>query len=91
MSEITKFKKYIKELLEENQERRNSERGTGVYLAENIGSYYMLVGNILLLQSIAEHFKIPYDTNYSPFETETDDEQFNYWGAVGPIGRKDNQ
>lgn len=88
---INDVKRYIKELLEEKQKQRDSTRGSGVYLGENIGAYYMLVGEILLLQNMAEDFKIPYDANYSPFETDIDDEQFNYWGVAGAIGRKDNK
>ena len=83
----TEMKKYIKNELILQQKHRDDTRGSGVFLPESIGSYYMTVGAILVLQELCKAFKILYDENYSPWETDKDDENFNYCGSSGKIGR----
>ena len=82
------FIKYIKFLLNDAVQKREKARGTGVYLAENIDRYYMNVGEILLLQKICKEIGINIE-QYNPYETEEDDNKYNYCSAAGAIGIKD--
>ena len=81
------FKKYINSLLYDAVQKREKARGTGVYLAENIDRYYMNVGEILFLQKICKEIGINIE-KYNPYETEEDDNKYNYCGAAGAIGIK---
>lgn len=82
------FKIYIKSLLNTVIQKREKTRGTGVYLSENIDDYYINVGEILLLQKICMEIGINIE-QYDPYETEEDDNKYNYCGALGEIGGKD--
>lgn len=85
ITNIKDLKIYLKELLEKEIQNRESSRGTGVLLAENIQHYDFQCAEILLLQRLLKKLGVKVK-NYDPFETEEDDNKFNYWGAVGPIG-----
>ena len=76
-------------MLETEIKNREEERGTGVYLGENMQSYDFKCANILLLQSLLKKLGVKVE-DYDPFEREEDDNKFNYWGAIGAIGIKDN-
>lgn len=88
ITNMKEFKVYIKSLLNSAIQQREKTRGTGVYLAENMDSYYINVGEIFLLQRICKNIGLIID-EYNPFETEEDDDKFNYCGASGAIGQKD--
>lgn len=89
---IKKLKQIITEKLEEAIECRENTRGCGVYLAENIGSYYLSIGEISTLQEIGELVGVDSKLReYDPYETEEDDKKYNYCGALGEIGRKDSK
>lgn len=85
ITNIKDLKIYLKELLEKEIQNRESSRGTGVLLAENIQHYDFQCAEILLLQRLLKKLGVKVK-DYDPFETEEDDNKFNYWGAVGPIG-----
>ena len=86
---IKKLKQIITGKLEEAIKYRENTRGCGVYLAENIGIYYLIIGEISTLQEIGELVGVDRKLReYDPYETEEDDEKFNYYGALGEIGRK---
>lgn len=89
---IKKLKQIITEELETVINYREKTRGSGVYLAENIGSYYMIVAEIQTLQNIGELVGVNKKLlEYDPFEKEEDDDKFNYFGSLGEIGRKDDK
>lgn len=90
ITNMKEFKKYIKSLLNDAVQKREKARGTGVYLAENIDRYYTNVGEILLLQKICKEIGINIE-QYNPYETEEDDNKYNYCGAAGAIGIKDGK
>lgn len=83
ITNIKDLKIYLKELLEKEIQNRESSRVTGVLLAENIQHYDFQCAEILLLQRLLKKLGVK---NYDPFETEEDDNKFNYWGAIGLIG-----
>ena len=85
ITNIKDLKIYLKELLEKEIQNRESSRGIGVFLDENIQHYDFQCAKILLLQRLLEKLGVKVE-NYNPFETEEDDNKFNYCGAVGPIG-----
>lgn len=89
ITNIKDLKIYIKYLLDFAIKRREEERGTGVYLAENIERYAHHCAEIMLLQRICKKLGLKID-DYDPFEIEEDDNKFNYWGALGAIGVKQN-
>ena len=64
---------------------RDKCRGTGVYLAENMGSYYIQIGEFYEIENFCRLLQLKVEP-YDPFETDEDDEQFNYWGSLGKIG-----
>lgn len=90
ITNIKALKIYLKELLEKEIQNRESSRGTGVLLAENIQHYDFQCAEILLLQRLLKKLGVKVK-NYDPFETEEDDNKFNYWGAVGPIGANNDK
>lgn len=90
ITNIKDLKIYLKELLEKEIQNRESSRGTGVLLAENIQHYDFQCAEILLLQRLLKKLGVKVK-NYDPFETEEDDNKFNYWGAVGPIGANNDK
>lgn len=86
--------KELKQIITENLKTeinyREKTRGTGVFLAENIGGYYISIGIISTLQKIGKLIGVDEKLlNYKPEETESDDDKYNYCGALGEIGRKD--
>lgn len=88
--------KELKQIIECNLKAsinfREETRGSGVYLAENIGFYYMTIGEISTLQRIGELIGINKELlNYDPYETEEDDKKFNYCGSIGKIGGKTDE
>ena len=85
ITNIKDLKIYLKELLENGIKYRESQRGTGVYLSENIQRYDFQCAEILLLQRLLKKLGVKVE-DYDPYETDTDDSKFNYLGAVGPIG-----
>ena len=87
ITNIKDLKIYLKELLEKEIQTRESIRGTGVFLAERIQHYDFQCAEILLLQRLFEKLGVKVE-EYDPFETEEDDNKFNYCGAVGSIGVK---
>lgn len=87
ITNIKDLKEYLKSLLETEINTRENERGTGVFLAENIQDYYFQCAEIRLLQRILEKLGVKVE-DYDPYETEEDDNKFNYWGSVGAIGVK---
>ena len=87
ITNIKDLKTYRKEQLEKEMQTRESSRGTGVFLGENIQHYDFQCAKILLLQRLLEKLGVKVE-EYDPFETEEDDNKFNYCGAVGSIGVK---
>ena len=87
ITNIKDLKSYLKELLEKEIQTRESSRGTGVFLGENIQHYDFQCAKILLLQRLLEKLGVKVE-EYDPFETDEDDNKFNYCGASGPIGVK---
>lgn len=87
ITNIKDLKSYLKELLEKEVQNRESNRGTGVFLDENIQRYDFQCAEILLLQRLLKKLGVKVE-NYDPFETEEDDNKFNYCGATGSIGVK---
>ena len=87
MTNIKDLKIQLKELLEKEVQNRESSRGTGVFLAENIQHYDFQCAEILLLQRLLKKLGVKIE-EYDPFETDEDDNKFNYCGAVGLIGVK---
>ena len=87
ITNIKELKIYLKELLEKEVQNRESSRGTGVFLAENIQHYDYQCAKVLLLQRLLKKLGVKIE-EYDPFETDEDDNKFNYCGAVGPIGVK---
>lgn len=89
---IKELRKFITEKLKVEISYRDKCRGSGVYLAENIGNYYMSVDKILTLQAIGKLIGVDENLlNYDPRETEEDDDKFNYCGGIGQIGRKEQK
>lgn len=65
------IKERIHNDLAEKIKEREKCRGSGVYLSESIGYYYMQVGEIFALQKLCEYLGIKTDlVYYDPFETE---------------------
>lgn len=89
ITHIKNLKIYLKYLLETEISNRENSRGTGVYLAENMQRYYSQCANIHLLQKILKMLGVKVE-DYNPYETEEDDNNFNYWGSLGSIGVKNN-
>ena len=87
ITNIKDLKIYLKERLEKEVQNRESSRGTGVLLAERIQHYDFQCAEILLLQRLLKKLGVKVE-EYDPFETDEDDNRFNYCGAVGPIGVK---
>ena len=87
ITNIKDLKTYLKELLEKEIQNRESSRGTGVFLAERIQYYDFQCAEILLLQRLLKKLGVKVE-EYDPFETEEDDNNFNYCGAAGSIGVK---
>ena len=87
ITNIKDLKIYLKELLEKEVQNRESSRGTGVFLAENIQHYDYQCAKVLLLQRLLRKLGVKVE-EYDPFETDEDDNKFNYCGAVGLIGVK---
>lgn len=85
---IKELKKYVLERRKDIIKSRDCSRGTGVYLGENIGAYYMQVGEFFEIEKLCTLLNLKVES-YDPFETEEDDERFNYWGAYGAIGIKE--
>ena len=90
ITNIKDLKIYLKELLEKEVQNRESSRGTGVFLAENIQHYDYQCAKVLLLQRLLKKLGVKVE-EYDPFETDEDDNKFNCCGAVGPIGVKQCQ
>ena len=87
ITNIKDLKIYLKELLEKEVQNRESSRGTGVFLGENIQHYDFQCAKILLLQRLLKKLGVKVE-EYDPFETEEDDNKFNYCSTIGPIGVK---
>lgn len=85
IANIKGIKEYLKYLLKNEIRHRESERGTGVFLAENIQRYYFQCAEILLLQTLLKKLGVKVE-DYDPFETDTDDNTYNYCGSAGAIG-----
>ena len=86
---IKNLKIYLKYLLETEIRHRENSRGTGVFLAENIDRYYSQCAEIHLLQKILKRLGVKVE-DYDPYETEEDDNKFNYCWAIDGIGVKNN-
>lgn len=84
---IKNLKIYLKDLLETEIKQRENSRGTGVFLAENMQRYDFQCAEIRLLQQILKKLGVKVE-EYDPYETDEDDNKFNYWGSVGAIGVK---
>ena len=89
ITNIKDLKEYLKYLLNNEIRRREKERGIGVFLAENIQRYDFQCAEILLLQRLLKKLGVKVE-DYDPFETDEDDDRYNYWGSAGPIGVKDD-
>ena len=87
ITNIKDLKTYLKELLEKEIQTRESSRDTGVFLGENIQHYDFQCAKILLLQRLLKKLGVKIE-EYDPFETDEDDNKFNYCGAAGSIGVK---
>ena len=87
ITNIKDLKIYLKELLEKEIQNRESSSGTGVFLSERIQHYDFQCAEILLLQRLLKKLGVEVE-EYDPFETDEDDNKFNYCDAVGPIGVK---
>lgn len=85
LKNIKELKKYVLERRKEIIKNRDECRGTGVYLAENMGPYYIQIGEFYEIEKFCELLQLKVEP-YDPYETEEDDEQFNYWGSLGKIG-----
>lgn len=85
ITNIRDFKKYILRMRKDCIKKRESTRGTGVFLAENIDSYYMNIGEFLCMEEICKVLGLDVE-HYSPWETEDDDSKFNYCGGLSKIG-----
>ena len=85
LKNIKELKKYVLERRKEIIKNRDECRGTGVYLAENMSSYYIQIGEFYEIEKFCELLQLKVEP-YDPYETEEDDEQFNYWGSLGKIG-----
>ena len=89
ITNIKDLKIYLKELLEKEVQNRESNRGTGVFLAERIQHYDFQCAKILLLQRLLKKLGVKVE-EYDPFETEEDDNKYNYCGSAGPVGGKND-
>ena len=87
---IKQLKEYVLERRREIIKHRDKCRGTGVYLAENIDRYYMQVGEFFEIENLCKLLKLEVEP-YNPYETEEDDNKFNYIGALGEIGAKESR
>lgn len=87
---IKELRNIVTNKLEQTINYREETRGSGVYLAESIASYYMVVGEIRTLQSIGTLIGVNKKLlDYDPFEKEEDDDKYNYCAYLGGIGRKE--
>ena len=89
ITNIKDLKEYLKYLLETQIQHRENSRGTGVFLDEDINNYYFQCSEIRLLQRLLKKLGVKVE-DYSPYETDEDDNKFNYCGSVGSIGVKEN-
>ena len=90
ITNIKDLKEYLKYLLNDKIRYREKERGAGVSLAENIQRYDFQCAEILLLQRLLKKLGVKIE-DYDPFETDEDDNKFNYWGSAGPVGVKNDR
>ena len=91
ITNIKDLKLYLKHLLETEIQHRENDRGTGVFLAENIGSYYCSVGAIHALQDVGRLVGIDEKLlSYNPDETEENDTNYDYWNN-SQIGMKEGE
>lgn len=89
ITNIKDLKKHLKYLLETEIKNRENSRGTGVYLAENIQYYCFQCAEIRLLQRLLKELGVKIE-EYDPYETDEDDNKFNYCASIGAIGVKEN-
>lgn len=89
ITNIKDLKIYLKELLEKEIQNRENNRSTGVFLAENIQQYDFQCAEIFLLQRLLKKLGVKVE-DYNPFETDEDDDKYNYWSSAGPIGAKND-
>ena len=90
ITNIKDLKEYLKYLLNNEIRHREKERGIGVYLAENIQRYDFQCAEILLLQRLLKKLGVKVE-DYDPFETDEDDNKYNYCGSTGPVGVKNDR
>ena len=89
---IKRLRQFVECNLKASINFREKTRGCGVYLAENISFYYMTIGEISTLQRIGGLIGVDKKLlDYDPYETEEDDQKFNYCASVGEIGEKENK
>ena len=88
ITNIKDLKRYLKCLLETEIKHRENSRGTGVFLAENIQNYYFQCAEIHLLQRLLKELGVKVE-DYNPYETDEDDNKYNYCSSAGLIGVKD--
>ena len=89
ITNIKDLKKYLKYMLETEIKHRENSRGTGVFLDENMQNYYFQCAEIRLLQRLLKELGVKVE-DYNPYETDEDDNKYNYWGSTGAIGVKEN-
>ena len=89
ITNIKDLKRYLKCLLETEIKHRENSRGTGVFLAENVQNYYFQCAEIGLLQKLLKELGVKVE-DYDPYETDEDDNKYNYCGSAGAIGVKEN-
>ena len=89
ITNIKDLKRHLKCLLETEIKNRENSRGTGVFLAENMQSYYFQCAEILLLQRLLKELGVKVE-DYDPYETDEDDSKYNYCGSACAIGVKEN-
>ena len=90
ITNIKDLKEYLKYLLETEIKHRENSRGIGVFLAENMQNYYFQCAEIRLLQKLLKELGVKIE-DYDPYETDEDDNKYNFWGSAGPIGVKENE
>lgn len=89
ITNIKDLKEYLKYLLENEIRHRENSRGTGVFIDENMQNYYFQCAEIFLLQRLLKELGVKVE-DYDPYETDEDDNKYNYWGSIGQIGVKKN-
>ena len=87
---LKQIKQYILNRRKEIIRNRDRCRGTGVYLAENIDSYYVQIGQFYEIDGLCKLLNLDVEP-YNPYETEEDDNKFNYCGGIGSIGIKNEE